>query len=39
MICDEDIFLEVEVIIYIILICFFFFCVKWYENCIMFLLC
>lgn len=36
MICDEDILSEVEVIIYTILTCFFFFCVKWYENCITF---
>lgn len=39
MICDEDILSEVEVIIYTILTCFFFFCVKWYENCITFLSC
>lgn len=38
MICDEDILSEVEVIIYTILT-FFFFCVKWYENCITFLSC
>lgn len=39
MICDEDILSEVEVIIYTILTWFFFFCVKWYENCITFLSC
>lgn len=38
MICDEDILSEVEVIIYTILT-FFFFCAKWYENCITFLSC